>query len=178
MSAAFRTFKHLRRPITRPIDSCGVGVAVSLSSPSNGVVKDAKHLLCGMQHRAGIDVHGHGDGAGVLLSTPHSFYQEVVGPSLPNQGEYIVCIGFLDAAYEFDKVKESVERLLETNECDLIEWQHMPLNRTGLDDVPQLIHFMVKKRRFMYMVKSPDDTALASSKCCPKRIPTKWGRYE
>src|ERR1043166_2217179 len=81
-------------------DACGVGFVVDLKGrKSHDIVRKALTILNNLEHRGacGCEVNT-GDGAGILLQTPHAFLQKVCEPSrirLPAQGDYGVGTVFL-----------------------------------------------------------------------------------
>src|SRR6056297_2249915 len=71
--------------------NCGVGVVMDLDGDrSHGTVADGVELLENLEHRGttGAD-ENTGDGAGILLQTPHEFFDDEVA-DLPDAGEYAV----------------------------------------------------------------------------------------
>eukprot|EP00981_Chlorochromonas_danica_P010245 scaffold3058_cov165-Ochromonas_danica.AAC.36 len=65
-------------------DSCGVGLVANLHKiSSRKIVLDANQMLVRMSHRGGCGCEPNsGDGAGILVGMPHSFYQKVVKEEL------------------------------------------------------------------------------------------------
>jgi glutamate synthase (NADPH/NADH) len=61
-------------------DSCGVGLVAHLKKiPSRSIVLDANEMLVRMSHRGGCGCEPNaGDGAGMLVGMPHSYYKRVV----------------------------------------------------------------------------------------------------
>jgi glutamate synthase (NADPH/NADH) len=59
---------------------------------SHKILSDARSLLCNMTHRGAVGSDARdGDGAGVMTSIPHKFFnKEFVGPKLPPPGQYAV----------------------------------------------------------------------------------------
>jgi glutamate synthase (ferredoxin) len=84
-------------------DACGVGFIAQLgAAPSRGVIDRALTALARLAHRGGVDADGlSGDGAGLLLPTPQSFFRtaaQTVQIELPrNSG---VGMAFIDPARE------------------------------------------------------------------------------
>jgi glutamate synthase (ferredoxin) len=81
-------------------DSCGVGFVVDLQGRAcHDLVDKAVRILLNLQHRGACGCETNtGDGAGILLQTPHRFFQracEQVGIRLPRPGEYGVGMVFL-----------------------------------------------------------------------------------
>ena len=65
-------------------DSCGVGIVAHLKrQASRQIVLDANQMLVRMSHRGGCGCEVNtGDGAGILIGMPHTYYQTQVQKSL------------------------------------------------------------------------------------------------
>ena len=61
-------------------DACGVGFIVNIDgTPSHNIMRDATKLTRRMDHRGAKSADNDtGDGAGVMVAMPHSFYVEQV----------------------------------------------------------------------------------------------------
>src|SRR6266480_435814 len=74
-------------------DACGVGFVVDLKGrKSHDIVRQALTVLNNLEHRGACGCETNtGDGAGILLQTPHSFLQSACEPlkiKLPAPGDY------------------------------------------------------------------------------------------
>src|SRR6059058_4779090 len=74
-------------------DACGVGFLVDLKGrKSHDIVKNAVQILLNLEHRGACGAEKNtGDGAGILMQTPHRFLQkecDALGIRLPEQGAY------------------------------------------------------------------------------------------
>src|SRR6266487_286263 len=74
-------------------DACGVGFLVNIKGrKSHHLVRQALNILVNLNHRGACGCEANtGDGAGVLLQTPHAFLKLVCAEakvSLPSPGEY------------------------------------------------------------------------------------------
>ncbi len=86
-------------------EACGVGFVVNMKGrKSHTIVQQALQMLVNLDHRGacGCEVNT-GDGAGILMQTPHEFLQgrgQGAGFNLPAPGEYGVGMLFMphDAA--------------------------------------------------------------------------------
>ena len=60
-------------------DSCGVGFVANIKGvPSHQIMLDAYHLNSRMDHRGGCGFEANtGDGAGILMGLPHSFFKKI-----------------------------------------------------------------------------------------------------
>src|SRR5262247_4053399 len=81
-------------------DACGVGFVVDLKGrKSSSIVKNALEVLLNLQHRGACGCEKNtGDGAGILLQTPHKFLAreaERLGVRLPAPGEHAAGLVFL-----------------------------------------------------------------------------------
>jgi glutamate synthase (ferredoxin) len=81
-------------------DSCGVGFVVNIKGrKSHAIVQQALQALRNLDHRGACGCEANtGDGAGILIQTPHTFLKEVAAKekiSLPGAGEYGVGMVYL-----------------------------------------------------------------------------------
>ena len=121
-------------------DSCGTGLLANLSgAKTHGLVNDALTMLRNMEHRGACGCEANtGDGAGILIQTPHRLFEEEVkkhGFSLPEFGSYGVGMLFLP------KDKNLKERCLDAfRDClgwlnfRLIGFRPVPVNNAGLGE--------------------------------------------
>jgi len=116
--------------------NCGVGVVMDLDGDrSHGTVADGVELLENLEHRGttGAD-ENTGDGAGILLQTPHEFLDDEVD-DLPDAGEYAVGSMFMprddDAAAE---LQDLTEHVLAEHGLDVFAWRAVPTNNASLGE--------------------------------------------
>src|SRR4026209_2668569 len=74
-------------------DACGVGFVVNIKGEkSHEIVEQALTVLENLDHRGACGCEENtGDGAGILLQIPHSFFSAEcakLGIKLPNAGQY------------------------------------------------------------------------------------------
>ena len=74
-------------------DSCGFGFVVDIKGrPSHDIVVKSLEVLCNLEHRGATGAEKEtGDGAGILLQTPHAFLAAECGKlglELPGRGRY------------------------------------------------------------------------------------------
>ncbi|HWX90437.1 MAG TPA: hypothetical protein VNY75_09045, partial [Rhizomicrobium sp.] len=57
-------------------DSCGVGFIADIKgTKSHKLIEDALAILCNLEHRGAVGADPRaGDGAGILVQTPHKFF--------------------------------------------------------------------------------------------------------
>ena len=116
--------------------NCGVGVVMDLDGDrSHETVADGVELLENLEHRGttGAD-ENTGDGAGILLQTPHEFFDEEI-EDLPDAGEYAVGSIFMprddDAAAE---LQDLTEHVLAEHGLDVFAWRKVPTNNASLGE--------------------------------------------
>ena len=121
-------------------DSCGTGLLTNLDGiKSHRLVDDALTMLRNMEHRGACGCEANtGDGAGILIQTPHRFFEEESkkhGFALPDFGSYGVGMLFLP------KDNNLKERCLDAfRDClgwlnfRLIGYRPVPVNNTGLGE--------------------------------------------
>src|SRR3954467_9471420 len=90
-------------------DSCGVGFIADIKNrKSHQLVEDALAILCNLEHRGAVGADPRaGDGAGILVQTPHKFFlrkARELGFELPEPGHYAVGAVFLPHDPEWRKV--------------------------------------------------------------------------
>ena len=119
-------------------DACGVGFVVNLKGKkSHSIVQQALQVLLNLDHRGacGCEVNT-GDGAGILMQTPHGFLQlaaKEAGFALPAFGEYGVGIVFLphDAAQRAGCEKVFGDIIAEEGQ-HVLGWRTVPTANASL----------------------------------------------
>ena len=81
-------------------DSCGVGFIADIKGrKSHQIVEDGLTILVNLEHRGAVGADPRaGDGAGILVQTPHKFFAKKaaeLGFKLPPPGHYAVGALFL-----------------------------------------------------------------------------------
>ncbi|HJU54403.1 MAG TPA: glutamate synthase large subunit [Pyrinomonadaceae bacterium] len=115
-------------------DACGVGFVVDYTGrKSHDIVRQAINVLLNLEHRGACGSEKDtGDGAGILLQTPHAFLAhacERAGVELPQQGQYGVGMVFLpqdaEGRHECERLFEKVAR--EEGQR-VLGWRDVPVN--------------------------------------------------
>lgn len=124
-------------------DSCGVGFVANIKGvPSHQIMLDAYHLNSRMDHRGGCGFEANtGDGAGILMALPHSFFKKVakeeLGADLPEAGSYAVGNIFLpQIKEERDTCFDAIARIVAEEGQTLIGWRDVPIDPVGADVGP------------------------------------------
>ena len=119
-------------------DACGIGFVVNIKGKqSHEIVSQALTVLRNLTHRGARGAEPNtGDGAGILLQTPHAFLQKVCaqeGISLPSFGHYGVGMVFLppDPAQR-QEFEEAFQEIVTSEGQTLLGWRTVPTNDSSL----------------------------------------------
>jgi glutamate synthase (NADPH/NADH) large chain len=119
-------------------DSCGIGFVANIkSNKSHQVVLDALTILENMAHRGacGCEVNT-GDGAGILIQTPHEFFFEEclkLGIHLPSYGKYGAGVLFFPKDIRLrEECRDIFNRTAETLGLEVLGYRKVPVNTDGV----------------------------------------------
>src|SRR5215510_11035455 len=121
-------------------ESCGVGFLVNINgTKSHKIVQDALRILVNLNHRGACGCEANtGDGAGILMQTPHAFLQNVAresGVSLPSPGEYGVGMIYLSReAAERAECEKIFEQIIAEEGQRVLGWRTVPTNNASLGE--------------------------------------------
>ncbi|KAI5295638.1 glutamate synthase [NADH] [Ascosphaera acerosa] len=114
-------------------DACGVGFTAHIKGQaSHKIVKDARGLLCNMTHRGAVGSDARdGDGAGVMTSIPHRFFQKHfardAGLELPPLGQYAAGnLFFRPDAATVAAGKAALEQIADDLGLRVLGWREVP----------------------------------------------------
>ena len=116
-------------------DSCGVGLVANVKGvPSREIMDNAYLINSRMDHRGGCGFEENtGDGAGILLALPDSFFQKeakTLDLILPEVGKYAVGNLFLpQIEREYGLSKKIVEETVAREGLSFIGWRKVPINQ-------------------------------------------------
>jgi glutamate synthase (ferredoxin) len=119
-------------------DACGVGFVADIKGRrSHQIVRNALEVLLNLEHRGASGCEASsGDGAGILIQTPHDFLvQECskLGFELPDFGGYAAGIVFLPVTEASQKACEAViEKIVDEEGQRLIGWRDVPTDDSQL----------------------------------------------
>jgi len=147
-------------------------------------VADGIELLENLEHRGTTGAEADtGDGAGILLQTPHEFFADEV-EDLPERGEYAVGSIFMpqdrDAAARLQDLTETV---LADHDLAVFDWREVPTNneslgRTAVDSEPLVVQCFVRSPlegdafdRALYVARRDLETTVE------ERQPDGYGRF-
>ncbi|MBK8474894.1 MAG: glutamate synthase large subunit [Opitutaceae bacterium] len=121
-------------------EACGVGFVVDIKGrPSHRIVEQAIQVLVNLDHRgaAGSEVNT-GDGAGILLQVPHTFFVAACQKArihLPAAGQYGVGIVFLPKnVTKRRRLEEKFEAIIQSEGQTVLGWRTVPTNNAALGE--------------------------------------------
>src|SRR5262245_46059413 len=121
-------------------DSCGVGFIADIKGrKSHKIVEDALAILCNLEHRGAVGADPRaGDGAGILVQTPHKFFAKVankLGFKLPKPGEYAVGQLFMPRDPDWRQVNRDIyAQTIKSMGMTLLGWRDVPTNNSTLGE--------------------------------------------
>jgi glutamate synthase domain-containing protein 1 len=110
-------------------DSCGIGFVVNIKcKKSHTIVKNALTILRNLQHRGACGCEANtGDGAGILIQTPHKFFKKIAGEAgitLPPYQSYASGAVFLTpVASERKECIKAFERIITEEGLTVLGWR-------------------------------------------------------
>jgi len=115
-------------------DSCGIGFVANIKGNKNHqVVSDALTILENMEHRGACGCESNtGDGAGILIQTPHAFFFDEclkMGVHLPAFGRYGVGSVFFPREIRLrEECRDIFSRTAEELGLEVLAWRKVPVN--------------------------------------------------
>ena len=141
-------------------DSCGVGMVANIKGiPSRQIMDDAYLVNSRMDHRGGCGFEENtGDGAGILIAIPDSFFKEVFKTlqiELPEKGSYAVGNIFLPKdANEKRFCKKEIEKIIGDEGQEFLAWREVPIQPkeanvgpTAILSQPSIEQLFIKARK-------------------------------
>ena len=119
-------------------DACGVAFVAQLSGEkSHAVVRQALDALENLEHRgASGSEPDSGDGAGILVQVPDTFFRAVLaeqGVELPPRRAYAVGIAFLpDDDEAAASAMKTIESIAAEEGLNVVAWRDLPTNPEGV----------------------------------------------
>ncbi len=121
-------------------DACGTGFVVDMHGrKSNQILKQAIQILKNLDHRGAAGSEANtGDGAGVLIQTPHVFFKEAARKAritLPAPGEYGTGLVFLPRdRVKRRRVEERFEQIVQAEGQTFLGWRTVPTDNSSLGE--------------------------------------------
>lgn len=126
-------------------DACGVGfVAHMKGEKSHQIVKDGLFMLENLTHRGAVGADPlMGDGAGMLMQIPHTFFKEELakdGVTLPAEGDYAVGYFFLPQDDDLRaKIIDIIKNTIAAEKQQLIAIRDVPVDNSSLSKDPEIV---------------------------------------
>src|ERR1039458_10219665 len=171
-------------------DACGIGFVASISGhKSHDIIAKGIQVLINLTHRGacGCDPET-GDGAGILIQIPHTFFEREcarLGFTLPAPGEYGVGMVFLPVdPTEKLLCKGIVEKCAREQKLTVLGWRDTPINgdmigRVARNSQPYIEQIFIRRGRGMdqdslerklYVVRKQAEAFLADSELNEKDL--------
>src|SRR3978361_1251849 len=115
-------------------DSCGIGFVANIkSNKSHKIVSDALTILENMEHRGACGCENNtGDGAGIMIQTPHEFFFDEsvkLGIHLPSFGKYGVGMLFFPRDIRLkEECRDIFNRSAEKLGLEILGYRKVPVN--------------------------------------------------
>ncbi len=145
-------------------DSCGVGFIANIKNhKSHSIVSDGLQIMRHLEHRGAVGADPKaGDGAGILIQTPHRFADKLASlaqKQLPSLGDY--AIGHFFMPPQSDKqaqLQQLVAEAIEQQGERLLFWRDVPVDNAVLGK--NMLHSEpVHKQLFIARERAPDTDA-------------------
>ena len=137
-------------------DNCGIGAVVNIKGKrSRQTVENALRIVEKLEHRAGKDAEGKtGDGVGILLQMPYSFFKKVSeekGYDIGSEGDFGVGMFFFPQnELKRNQAKKLFEIIINKNGMEMLFWREVPsapsvLGQKAIDSMPYIMQAFVKR---------------------------------
>ncbi|MBS1933447.1 MAG: glutamate synthase large subunit [Bacteroidetes bacterium] len=119
-------------------DACGIGFVANIkSNKSHQIVSDALTILENMEHRGACGCENNtGDGAGIMIQTPHEFFFDEcvkLGIHLPPFGKYGVGVLFFPKDIRLkEECRDIFNRSAEKLGLEILGYRKVPVNPDGI----------------------------------------------
>ena len=119
-------------------DACGIGFVASIKgNKSHQNITDALTVLENMAHRGACGCENNtGDGAGIMIQTPHEFFFEEclkLGVHLPSFGRYGVGVIFFPKEIKLrEECRDIFNRTAEILGLEILTYRKVPVNPDGI----------------------------------------------
>jgi glutamate synthase (NADPH/NADH) large chain len=135
-------------------DACGIGFVASIKGyKSHQHISDALTVLENMEHRGACGCENNtGDGAGIMIQTPHEFFFEEclkLGVHLPAFGKYGVGVIFFPKEIKLrEECRDIFNRTAEKLGLEILTFRKVPVNPDGIGPTalsvePEMEHVFV-----------------------------------
>ena len=115
-------------------DACGVAMVATLNKiATHDIVEKALTALRNLEHRGASGAEpDSGDGAGILIRIPHTFFKESTHFELPPAGSYATGIAFIEQRAD---IVAQFTRLAIDEGFKILGWRDLPINSKSLGKI-------------------------------------------
>lgn len=119
-------------------DACGIGFVANIKgNKSHQVISDALTVLENMEHRGACGCENNtGDGAGIMIQTPHEFFFDEclkLGVHLPAFGKYGVGVVFFPREIRLrEECRDIFNSAAEKLGLEVLAYRKIPVNPSGI----------------------------------------------
>jgi len=119
-------------------DSCGIGFVANIKgNKSHQIISDALTILENMEHRGACGCEKNtGDGAGIMIQTPHEFFFDEcvrLGIHLPSYGKYGVGMLYFPKDIRLkEECRDIFNRSAEKLGLEILGYRKVPVNPDGI----------------------------------------------
>ncbi|MBE7173585.1 MAG: glutamate synthase large subunit [Williamsia sp.] len=119
-------------------DACGIGFVANIKgNKSHQIISDALTILENMEHRGACGCENNtGDGAGILIQTPHEFFFDEcskLGIHLPPFGKYGVGVVFFPKDLRLrEECRDIFNRCAEKLGLEILVYRKVPVNQSDI----------------------------------------------
>ncbi len=119
-------------------DACGIGFVANIKGyKSHQIISDALTILENMEHRGACGCENNtGDGAGIIMQTPHEFFFDEcvkLGVHLPAYGKYGVGVLFFPKDIRLkEECREIFTRSAEKLGLEIVTYRKIPVNTSDI----------------------------------------------
>ena len=119
-------------------DACGIGFVANIKgNKSHQIISDALTVLENMEHRGACGCENNtGDGAGIMIQTPHEFFFDEcikLGVHLPAFGKYGVGVIFFPREIRLrEECRDIFNRSAENLGLEVLAYRKVPVNQNDI----------------------------------------------
>ena len=119
-------------------DACGIGFVANIKgNKSHQIISDALTVLENMEHRGACGCENNtGDGAGIMIQTPHEFFFDEclkLGVHLPSFGKYGAGVIFFPKEIRLrEECRDIFNRSAEKLGLEVLAYRKVPVNTDGI----------------------------------------------
>jgi glutamate synthase (NADPH/NADH) large chain len=119
-------------------DACGVGFVTHMKGvASHDIIRDGLTILKNLSHRGAVGADADtGDGAGILMQIPDTFFRQEVGFELPAAGRYGVGVVFLPRdVTQRNRCELAIEQYVANEGPAFLGWRDVPTDNRVIGEI-------------------------------------------